>query len=173
MRIVRIWILSAAALSHGASPVVAQVTVTELVGCYQLTLDAWQPAMLDEELEYHNPPSTFELAADAAVGILAPEGGLHVGPPIVHRYSRGRETAWWEHSVPNGVRVVWTDGFNGAELRLTSEADSLFGDAVSISDDGRGAVPSAHAVAKAIQCVREGHDAGAEMGLAPSKRDES
>lgn len=95
-------------------------------GCYDLTLGAWRPA-LEEGLPAL--PRTVRLLDERGTSVLE-DGRLlarAVGAPLDYRW------AFWEVRADT-LRVVFSTGFTGAELRLQRRGTRLVGEAQAFYD---------------------------------------
>jgi hypothetical protein len=94
----------------------AQNLREKFIGCYRIEIGPWTPA-LGPSAQFHTPPSSFRLTGDS---LASNRRGTSyaVTPAIRHEYSRGRGNASWSPADSAGFRVLWSDGFTGAELRL-------------------------------------------------------
>src|SRR5688500_4267861 len=86
-----------------------------LPGCYELKVGPWTPPLGTPQ--FSTPPDTIQLLADSSYERPRP-GWKRASPPIRHAHSRGRERVLWTVLDPLSFRVVWSDGFTGADLRL-------------------------------------------------------
>lgn len=124
----------------------------QLPGCYELKVGPWTPP-LGAAAQFSSPPDTVQLFADS--NYERPRSGWkRAGPPIRHGYSRGRERALWTVLDPTSFRVVWSDGFTGADLRLYRSHDAYFGIVRMLSDaiGPEETTPKATVVAKRVEC---------------------
>ena len=136
-----------------AATVVAQTSPQKsLVGCYELKVGPWTPP-LGPAAQFSTPPDTVRLFADSTYEHPQP-GWRRAGPPIRHAYSRGRERAVWTALDPTSFRIVWSDGFTGADLRLFRGNDAFFGIIRMLSDaiGPEATTPKATVVAKRVEC---------------------
>lgn len=98
----------------------------DVVGCWQLRMSAWEPAlMLGADERIITPPS--RVLIDSTIGtrpyerrnlLLRPAPGA---APSVHRYS------WWNLGRGDSIQLRWTTGFSGINMRLSHERDTLRG----------------------------------------------
>lgn len=98
----------------------------DVVGCWELRMGAWAPAlMLGADERVITPPSRVLL--DSAVGtrpyerrnlLLRPAPGA---TPSMHRYS------WWNMGRADSIELRWTTGFSGVNMSLSHEGDTLRG----------------------------------------------
>lgn len=98
----------------------------DVVGCWQLRMSAWEPAlMLGADERVITPPS--RVLIDSTIGIrpyerrnllLRPAPGA---APSVHRYS------WWNLGRGDSIQLRWTTGFSGINMSLAHEGDTLRG----------------------------------------------
>ena len=123
-----------------------------LIGCYELKVGAWTPP-LGTAAQFSTPPDTVQLFADSSYERPRP-GWKRASPLIRHADSRRRERALWTVLDPMSFRVVWSDGFTGADLRLYKSHDAYFGIARMLSDAIRPeeTTPKAIVVAKRVKC---------------------
>ena len=129
-----------------------QAPKVEAPACYELTFGPWTPA-LGGARQLSTPPDTLELFDDA--NYLYPRPGWkRAGPPIVHAYSRGRERAYWMSLDSTSFRVIWSDGFTGADLRMYQGSDAYFGLIRALSDaiGPEATIPKATVVGRRIAC---------------------
>ena len=98
------------------APAQAQDTRQRFVGCYTIQLGPWTPD-IGGAAAMHTPPARFRLFADTGGRWGGPDW-LRASPAILHRYEGGRGSASWTASDSSSIRIVWSDGFTGAELRL-------------------------------------------------------
>jgi hypothetical protein len=94
----------------------AQDFSARFAGCYRIELGPWTPA-LASSAQFHTPPSRFRLLTDSS-SAYGRDSWYQVTPAIVHQYSRDRARAAWSVTDSSGFRVLWSDGFTGADLRL-------------------------------------------------------
>ena len=130
----------------------AQESATSpLAGCYVLTLGPWAPD-LGPNRPFHVPPDSIRL--DLTSDPFQPDW-YRAGPTIQHPYAGNRARAAWQPRRPSGFRVVWSDGYTGADLTLAPEPDGSFkGAVVAVSDrkDDPALVPRARVAAKRVAC---------------------
>ena len=119
-------------------PVAAKPLVVwpNVVGCWELRLGAWSPAlMLGGDERIITPPS--RVLIDSTVGtrpyerrnlLLRPAPGA---APSVHRYS------WWNMGRGDSIQLRWTTGFSGVNMSLAHEGDTLRGLAATTWDFDR------------------------------------
>ncbi|MDQ4080867.1 MAG: hypothetical protein M3125_08930 [Gemmatimonadota bacterium] len=98
----------------------------DVVGCWQLRMSAWDPAlMLGADERIITPPS--RVLIDSTIGtrpyerrnlLLRPAPGA---APSVHRYS------WWNLGRGDSIQLRWTTGFSGINMSLSHEGDTLRG----------------------------------------------
>ena len=98
----------------------------DVVGCWQLRMSAWEPAlMLGADERIITPPS--RVLIDSTIGtrpyerrnlLLRPAPGA---APSVHRYS------WWNLGRADSIELRWTTGFSGINMSLSHEGDTLRG----------------------------------------------
>ncbi|MGQ0713545.1 MAG: hypothetical protein ACT4PJ_07410 [Gemmatimonadaceae bacterium] len=98
----------------------------DVVGCWELRMGAWQPAlMLGNDERIVTPPS--RVLIDSTIGtrpyerrnlLLRPAPGA---APSVHRYS------WWNMGRGDSIQLRWTTGFSGVNMNLFHEGDTLRG----------------------------------------------
>jgi hypothetical protein len=120
----------------------------QVTGCYVLELGPWQPPLVEANADFHTPPPQFRLRADTIDAIRS-----RAEPPIRHAHVRGFARAWWEPLPRDSVRIVWSDGFTGAEMRVRLAGDSLVGRVAARTDDVvPGPAPRAQAVARRTDC---------------------
>ncbi|HEX2095201.1 MAG TPA: hypothetical protein VHG28_22585 [Longimicrobiaceae bacterium] len=121
-----------------------------VAGCYAVTLGPWTPA--GAATAAHTPPRRFVLDTVAAPEAPA-QNSLRVGsfpgdPAGPHRL------AFWS-PLPlraDSLRIVWSTGSEGVELRLQVRGDTLRGRATALVDAPGQArsTPTARAVARRI-----------------------
>ena len=125
-----------------------------LVGCYELKVGPWTPP-LGGAAQFSTPPDTVNLSADSTLARSLP-GWRRATPSIRHAYSRGRERASWMALDSTSFRVLWSDGFTGADLRLFrgNHPGEFFGVIKMLSDaiGPEGFTPKATVVAKRVNC---------------------
>jgi len=139
------------ALPSSAHGQVAEERGDPLLGCYELQLGAWSPALSPSGAPLQTPPARFELRPEAGEGPF--ERGRTVARPVIEG---GRTpSAFWERIGTDSVAVTWTDGHVGVVLRLEASDRPLRGVAVARTDavvmDGH-APPRADAVARPVPC---------------------
>lgn len=126
-----------------------------MLGCYQLKVGPWTPP-LGAATKFSTPPDTVRLFADSNYQ-RSMSGWKRADPPIRHPYSRGRERAYWTRFDSTSFRIVWSDGFTGADLRLYpgNEAYSYYGIIRMLSDaiGPEESTPKATVVAKRVECA--------------------
>jgi hypothetical protein len=98
----------------------------DVVGCWELRMGAWSPAlMLGPDERIITPPS--RVLIDSTIGtrpyerrnlLLRPAPGA---TPTVHRYS------WWNMGRADSIQLRWTTGFSGVNMSLAHEGDTLRG----------------------------------------------
>ena len=98
----------------------------DVVGCWELRMSAWHPAlMLGADERIITPPS--RVLIDSTIGtrpyerrnlLLRPAPGA---APSVHRYS------WWNMGRGDSIQLRWTTGFSGINMSLSHEGDTLRG----------------------------------------------
>jgi hypothetical protein len=98
----------------------------DVVGCWELRMGAWSPAlMLGPDERIVTPPS--RVLIDSTIGtrpyerrnlLLRPAPGA---APSVHRYS------WWNMGRADSIQLRWTTGFSGVNMSLSHEGDTLRG----------------------------------------------
>jgi len=123
-----------------------------LAGCYALRRTAWSPAPGGDSV-YSLPPDTIRLATDST---SVPEGWWRASPVIAHPYVHSSAWASWQPTSPSSFRVVWSDGFTGAELRLERRsAREYWGSVVAMSDKkiALAAAPRAAVIAQKVPCL--------------------
>ena len=135
--------------SNGSAQTSSQ---NRLTGCYELKVGPWTPP-LGAAAQFSTPPDTVQLFADSNYARPLP-GWKRASPPIRHRYSYGRERAFWTVLDPTSFRVIWSDGLTGAELRLFRGNDAYFGVVRMLSDaiGPEETTPKATVVAKRVKC---------------------
>lgn len=144
--------VSAVVLLAGTNSHAQEVRADRLPACYELKLGPWTPALAGAR-PFSTPPDTLQLFDEAPDRYPQP-GWKRAGPPIRHAYSGGRERAVWRRLDSASVRVIWSDGFTGAELRLYHGSDAHYGLVRAVSD-ARGpeaTTPQATVVAKQVAC---------------------
>ena len=112
-----------------AAPAVAPSPLAswpDVVGCWELRMGAWRPAlMLGPDERIVTPPS--RVLIDSTIGtrpyerrnlLLRPAPGA---TPSVHRYS------WWNMGRADSIQLRWTTGFSGVNMSLDHEGDTLRG----------------------------------------------
>jgi len=134
-----------AVTSAGASRLSAQ----DLTGCYRLHLGAWSgPLPAADSLE--TPPRMFALDSAPATHPLS--FGMQVRPRNpAHTTPIGREPRWWRARA-NSVYVVWSNGFDGVELKLRARGRSLRGTAQAFAGANRRQRPQATVFAARVRC---------------------
>lgn len=138
-----------AVTSVGATRLPAQ----DLTGCYRLHLGAWSgPLPAADSLE--TPPRIFALDSVPATRPLS--FGMRVRPRNpAHTTPIGREPRWWR-AGPDSVYVVWSNGFDGVELKLRARgrgrARSLRGTAHAFAGANRRQRPRAAIFAARVTC---------------------
>lgn len=139
------------ALPSSAHGQVAEEGGDPLVGCYELQLGAWSPALGPYDAPLQTPPARFELRPEAGEGVF--ERGRTVARPVI---DGGRTpNAFWERIGTDSVAVTWTDGHVGVMLRLEASDRPLQGVAVARTDAvemGGPGPPRANAVARPVPC---------------------
>jgi hypothetical protein len=108
----------------------------DVVGCWELRMGAWSPAlMLGADERIITPPS--RVLIDSTIGtrpyerrnlLLRPAPGA---APSVHRYS------WWNMGRADSIQLRWTTGFSGVNMSLAHEGDTLRGVAETTWDFDR------------------------------------
>lgn len=98
----------------------------DVVGCWELRMSAWRPAlMLGPDERIVTPPS--RVLIDSTIGtrpyerrnlLLRPAPGA---APSVHSYS------WWNMGRGDSIQLRWTTGFSGVNMSLSHEGDTLRG----------------------------------------------
>lgn len=98
----------------------------DVVGCWELRMGAWSPAlMLGPDERIVTPPA--RVLIDSTIGtrpyerrnlLLRPAPGV---APSVHRYS------WWNMGRADSIQLRWTTGFSGVNMSLSHEGDTLRG----------------------------------------------
>ena len=118
-----------------APPVAASPLASwpDVVGCWELRMGAWRPAlMLGPDERIVTPPS--RVLIDSTIGtrpyerrnlLLRPAPGA---TPSVHRYS------WWNMGRADSIQLRWTTGFSGVNMSLDHEGDTLRGTAETTWD---------------------------------------
>ena len=112
-----------------APPAVAPAPLAswpDVVGCWELRMGAWAPAlMLGPDERVVTPPS--RVLIDSTIGtrpyerrnlLLRPAPGA---TPSVHRYS------WWNMGRADSIQLRWTTGFSGVNMSLEHAGDTLRG----------------------------------------------
>jgi hypothetical protein len=131
--------LSSIETDAGISREAAELPEGKVAGCYNLRLGAWSPK-LDApytDMRAFTPPSRVVL--DTVVADEPMAYGFAVRPasgvaPSVHRY------AYWTPLTSDSLRIVWSDGTAGIDLRAKRVRDGLRGTATTFTDDERRAV---------------------------------
>lgn len=100
----------------------AQGPRASVAGCYRIELGPWTPP-LGASAQFHTPPERFRLSVDSTSS-FGP-GWFQVTPLIEHTYSRNRARGGWSPMDSSGLRVLWSDGFTGADLRLFNRGFAL------------------------------------------------
>lgn len=108
----------------------------DVVGCWELRMGAWRPAlMLGADERIITPPA--RILIDSTIGtrpyerrnlLLRPAPGA---TPSVHRYS------WWNMGRADSIELRWTTGFSGVNMSLEHEGDTLRGVAETTWDFDR------------------------------------
>ncbi len=108
----------------------------DVVGCWELRMGAWRPAlMLGPDERIVTPPS--RILIDSTIGtrpyerrnlLLRPAPGA---TPSVHRYS------WWNMGRADSIQLRWTTGFSGVNMSLDHLGDTLRGVAQTTWDFDR------------------------------------
>ena len=108
----------------------------DVVGCWELRMGAWSPAlMLGADERIITPPS--RVLIDSTIGtrpyerrnlLLRPAPGA---TPSVHRYS------WWNIGRADSIELRWTTGFSGVNMSVEHEGDTLRGVAETTWDFDR------------------------------------
>ena len=98
----------------------------DVVGCWELRMGAWSPALpLGPDERIVTPPA--RVLIDSTIGtrpyerrnlLLRPAPGA---APSVHRYS------WWNMGRGDSIQLRWTTGFSGVNMSLSHEGDTLRG----------------------------------------------
>lgn len=107
-----------------------------LLGCYEVKLGAWQPALdLGPDTVFIQPPVHFELLGDTGTSAMERARWL-VRPapratPGRHRFSS------WRLSTADSVELIWTTGFSGLRIVVASATDTLRGRAETFWDFDR------------------------------------
>ena len=144
-------VVSSCTLAH--SSVQAQTrTASKLPICFELRLGPWTPA-IGAAAQFSTPPDTVKLLPDSALS--KPFAGWKLATPAIHHmYANGRERALWRALDTLSFRVLWSDGFTGADLRLFKGTDSYFGIIRALSDAiaPEAQTPKATVVAKQVRC---------------------
>ncbi len=122
-----------------------------MVGCYALALGPWTPE-LGSNAQFHVPPDSIrlEIGSDPYRA-----GWRRAGPTIQHPYASKHAWASWQPTNRRGFRVVWSDGFTGADLILFPRPDGMYrGVIVAVSDrkDESAPVPRAAVDARRVTC---------------------
>jgi hypothetical protein len=109
---------------------------TAVPRCYELRLGAWSPAIsLGADTSFVRPPPRVELDTVRGPEALG-RNGYAVRPApgtarSIHRF------AYWIPEDSGHIRLVWTTGFSGLQMRLRSDGDTLRGVAATFWDFDR------------------------------------
>jgi hypothetical protein len=144
-------VISSFTLAH--SSVQAQVwNPNTLPVCFELRLGPWTPAT-GTAAQFSTPPDTVKLLSDST-SAQSLAGWKLATPAIHHIYPNGRERALWQALDTTSFRVLWSDGFTGADLRLFKGTGSYFGIIRALSDAiaPEALTPKATVVANQVQC---------------------
>ena len=127
-------------------------TIDDLPACFELKLGPWTPP-IGSAAQFSTPPDTVELFADSTFARPRP-GWKRAEPPIRHNYSRERAVAMWKPIDVTSFRIIWSDGFTGADLRMFAGAGSHFGVIRMLSDAiaPEALTPKATVVANRVKC---------------------
>lgn len=136
----------AALAARAAAPTVTSIA-GRAAGCYELQSARWTPAeprlAVPERLALDTAPArTSESARE--VGFVA----RAIGPAA----AAGR-TGHWTPLTGDSLRVVWSEGATGVELRASLLGDTLRGRAATFSDDARRAVQRVALTATRTACT--------------------
>lgn len=111
-------------------------TWPDVVGCWEVRMGAWKPAlMLGPDERIVTPPS--RVLIDSTIGtrpyerrnlLLRPAPGA---TPSVHSYS------WWNMGRADSIQLRWTTGFSGVNMSLDHQGDTLRGIAETTWDFDR------------------------------------
>jgi hypothetical protein len=147
-------VLGAVALFVGfGSTAQAQAwTTDELPACFELKLGPWTPP-IGSAARFSTPPDTVKLFTDSTFPVPQP-GWKRAEPPIRHGLSPERARAMWKPVDITSFRIIWSDGFTGADLRLFAGAGSHFGVIRMLSDAiaPEAFTPKATVVANRVKC---------------------
>ncbi len=122
--------------SLGAQTPMAHVRA--LAGCYTLTLGEWSgPLPATGEPAAHTPPAHFQL--DTA--LFKPHRGPLYRVEPTWRGSVRLPLSSWSVGPGDSVRIAWSTGLIGVELRLIADGDSLTGIATTFHDAHVGGEP--------------------------------
>lgn len=126
------------------------VRVDVIKGCYNLTLSPWQPNLnLGEDAVFISPPRRVQLLAEhgtrlweTAGFIVRPAPGIQ---PSIH------SSSYWVTTGRRSIKIVWTTGFSGLQMKLRLDPRGLRGEARSFWDFPRTSQTS-DVVADRVDC---------------------
>ena len=131
--------------------------IARFTGCYLLSVGSWSPAMPASVIGLRTPPDTVRLFANR-IEASPVHSWYQVAPPTVSSFNRGEQRAGWLPLDSTSFRIEWSNGFNGADLRLFKTGDSYFGVIRATSDviTSEDLVPKAIVNARAVSCAQSG-----------------
>ena len=139
--------IAAAFGCSGSSP----ATGALLVGCYQLSLESWQPTPAPDDAAFMALPNFFRLTPDLGEAPFYPEGSRRITPAIVSAHHDAlQERAYWRHLSGDSLELIWSDGFTTVSLTVQSRDSVLQGIARAFSDV-QFSSPIAQAAARAVR----------------------
>ena len=139
-------VMMAAACVAGCSSATKEATFDEPAGCYDLALGAWD-GTAEEVLPL---PASIELRSEFGSDVL--ENWRLLLRPNPDTEQRSYRWAWWEEVEADSLRLIWSTGFTGIEMRVGRRADGYVGFAENFLDYP-GGTARAQATLRRTDCI--------------------
>jgi hypothetical protein len=124
----RIAIFCAAATVAACSESASGPSFQQPEGCYDLLVGPWN-GVADEVLLL---PPAIELRAELGTDVL--ERDRRLVRPFPDTGNRSYRWSWWEPIEADSIRLIWSTGFTGIEMRLARRSDGYLGRAENFLD---------------------------------------
>ena len=122
------WLLVATAAVAGCEESTSEPTFDDPAGFYALALGVWD-GVADEVLPL---PAVIELREE--LGSDALEQDRRLLRPFPDTDDRSYRWSFWEPIEADSLRLVWSTGFTGIQMRVARRADGYAGRAESFLD---------------------------------------
>jgi hypothetical protein len=134
-------------------PGTADAQDMELVGCYDLTIGEWAPALPEGSPSWYvTPPPRIELTDTFAARHGVPDSLRRAVTPAPGVMPSVHSMAFWSMPSPDTVALVWSNGFTGVRLRVGRTETGLAGNARSFTDVVGDPRHEAPALARPVAC---------------------